>query len=93
MLALWAVAAAPPALAATMAGALDWTGITDSHGVPLGAYYLSVVGTGEAITEAGPGLSADPSTWVQLADTCGHQRGRPPNGGQLRCRPRPRCTS
>ena len=78
VLSLWAVAAAPPALAATMAGALDWTGITDSHGVPLGAYYLSVVGTGEAITEAGPGLSADPSTWAQwlthaVTSAVGHQ--------------------
>jgi len=65
LLALWAVVAAPPALAATMAGALGWTGITDSHGVPLGAYYLSVVSTSEAITGAGPGLSVDPSSWAR----------------------------
>lgn len=65
LLALWSVVAAPPAVAATMAGALGWTGITDSHGVPLGAYYLSVVSTSEAITQAGPGLSADPSSWAQ----------------------------
>jgi hypothetical protein len=48
-----------------MAGTLDWTGITDSHGVPLGAYYLSTVGTSEAITEAGPGVGADPSSWLR----------------------------
>ncbi|MBB3606423.1 uncharacterized protein YggT (Ycf19 family) [Mycolicibacterium sp. BK556] len=64
LLAVWAVVAAPPAVAATMAGALGWTGVTDSHGVPLGAYYLSVVSTTEAITQAGPGLSADPSSWA-----------------------------
>lgn len=65
LLAVWAVVAAPPAVAATMAGALGWTGVTDSHGVPLGAYYLSVVSTTEAITKAGPGLTADPSSWAQ----------------------------
>ena len=54
--ALWSVTAAPPAFAATMAGTLNWTRITDSHGVPLGTYYLSTVGTSEAITEAGPGV-------------------------------------
>ncbi|TDO06477.1 hypothetical protein EV580_6568 [Mycobacterium sp. BK086] len=64
LLALWSVVAAPPAVAATMAAALGWTGITDSHGVPLGAYYLSVVSTSEAITQAGLGLSADPSSWA-----------------------------
>jgi hypothetical protein len=62
--ALWSVTAAPPAFAATMAGTLNWTGITDSHGVPLGAYYLSTVGTSEAITEAGPGVGADPTSWM-----------------------------
>jgi hypothetical protein len=65
LLAVWSVVAAPPAVAATMAGALGWTGITDSHGVPLGAYYLSVVSTSEAITQAGPGLTADPSSWAR----------------------------
>src|ERR1700694_5777514 len=65
VLALWSVVAAPPALASTMVGALNWTGITDSHGVPLGAYYLSVVSTSEAIPQAGPGLSIDPSSWAR----------------------------
>jgi hypothetical protein len=62
--ALWSVTAAPPAFAASMAGTLNWTGITDSHGVPLGAYYLSTVGTSEAITEAGPSVGTDPSSWM-----------------------------
>lgn len=60
-----AIGAAPPASASTLAGALNWTGVTDSHGVPVGSYYLSVVSTSEAITKAGPGLSADPSSWAR----------------------------
>lgn len=67
VLALWSVAAAPPAFASTMAGALNWTGITDSHGVPVGSYYLSVVSTREAITQAGPDLSLDPTSWFRWA--------------------------
>lgn len=64
-LAAAALGAAPPAAASTLAGALNWTGVTDSHGVPVGNYYLSVVSTSEAITKAGPGLSADPSSWAR----------------------------
>ena len=45
--------------------AMAWTGTTDSHGVPIGAYYLSTVSTAEAITEAGPDLSLNPNSWVQ----------------------------
>jgi hypothetical protein len=51
----WLIAAAPPAAASTLAVALSWTGLHDTQGVPLGAYYLSVVDTGEAITNRGPG--------------------------------------
>ena len=65
-LAIWAVAAAPRAVAATMNSALNWTGITDSAGVPIGAYYLSTVDTLEAITDGGPDVSlTDPSSWIQ----------------------------
>jgi len=65
LLALWSVVAAPPALASTMAGALDWAGLADSHGIPPGAYYLSVASTTEVISKAGPHLSAkDPSSWM-----------------------------
>ena len=60
-----ALGAAPPAAASTLAGALNWTGVTDSHGVPVGSYYLSVVSTSEAITKAGPSLSVDPSSWAR----------------------------
>jgi hypothetical protein len=65
VLGTWSVMAGPPAAASTLAGALNWTGIADSHGVPIGNYYLSVVSTSEAITKAGPGLSADPSSWAR----------------------------
>jgi hypothetical protein len=64
-LAAAALGDAPPAAASTLAGALNWTGVTDSHGVPVGNYYLSVVSTTEAITEAGPGLSIEPSSWAR----------------------------
>ncbi|MDV6979272.1 hypothetical protein [Mycobacterium intracellulare] len=64
-LAAAALTGAPPAAASTLAGALNWTGVTDSHGVPVGSYYLSVVSTSEAITKAGPGLSVDPSSWAR----------------------------
>lgn len=64
-LATAAIGAAPPAAASTLAGALNWTGVTDSHGVPVGSYYLSVVSTSEAITKAGPGLGVDPSSWAR----------------------------
>lgn len=65
VLATWSVMAAPPAAASTLAGALNWTGVTDSHGVPVGNFYLSVVSTSEAITKAGPQLSADPTSWTR----------------------------
>ena len=64
ILTLWAVLTAPKALAYPVINAMAWTGVTDSHGVPLGAYYLSTVSTAEAITEAGPDLSLDPNSWV-----------------------------
>ena len=71
---MWALAAAPPALASTMAGALNWTGITDSYGVPVGAYFLSTVDTMEAITEGGPDVNVvDPGCWVRW----GHTRSPP----------------
>lgn len=65
ILGLWSVVAAPPAFASTMAGVLNWTGIADSYGVPLGSYYLSVVSTREAIMEAGPDLSLNPTSWAR----------------------------
>jgi hypothetical protein len=65
MLGMCSVVAAPPAAASTLAGALNWTGITDSQGVPIGDFYLSVVSSSEAITKAGPHISADPTSWAR----------------------------
>lgn len=66
VLALWAVIAAPRAAASTMSAALNWTGITDTDGVPVGAYFLSTVDTMEALTESGPDVSVvDPGSWVR----------------------------
>lgn len=66
LLALWSLIAAPRATAATMSAALNWTGITDSYGVPVGAYYLSTVDTMEALTKGGPDVSVvDPGSWVR----------------------------
>lgn len=65
-LAIWALLAAPRATAATMAAALNWTGITDSYGVPVGAYFLSTVDTMEALTKGGPDVSVvDPGSWMR----------------------------
>ncbi|ULN44736.1 hypothetical protein MI149_30035 (plasmid) [Mycolicibacterium crocinum] len=65
-LALWALITAPRATAATMAAALNWTGITDTYAVPIGAYFLSTVDTMEALTEGGPDVSVvDPGSWVK----------------------------
>jgi hypothetical protein len=65
-LALWGLITAPRATAATMAAALNWTGITDSYGVPIGAYFLSTVDTMEALTEGGPDISVvDPGSWMR----------------------------
>ena len=37
------VALAPPAFASTNAEALNWTGVKDDQGVPLGNYYLASI--------------------------------------------------
>lgn len=65
LLMTWALVSAPQAAASTLTGALNWTGVTDSHGVPVGNYYLSVVTTSEAISKAGPELTADPASWTR----------------------------
>lgn len=62
--ALWSVIAAPPAFAASLASAMNWTGITDSTGAPLGDYYLSVISTSEAISNTTDDLGFNPGTWI-----------------------------
>lgn len=65
LLAVWAVITAPRAAAAPALALLNFTGLTDSRGVPLAAYYLSTVSAAEAIMEAGPDLSINPDSWVR----------------------------
>jgi hypothetical protein len=64
-LALAAVWAAPRAAASTNAAVLNWTGLTDSYGVPIGDYFLALASVPEQITQAGPGVGWDPASWAQ----------------------------
>ena len=57
--------AAPRAAASTNAAVLNWTGLTDSYGVPIGDYCLALASVPEQITQAGPGIGWDPASWAQ----------------------------
>lgn len=61
--AVWAVVSAPTAAAAGMSSTLSWTGLHDSYGVPVGAYFVSVVPMAEAVRAQGPDFDADPDSW------------------------------
>ena len=43
VVALLATVAAPPAFASSNAAALNWTGVKDAEGVPIGNYYLAAI--------------------------------------------------
>ncbi|MBP1823180.1 hypothetical protein [Mycobacterium sp. OAE908] len=59
-----AVCTAPTAGASTNAVVLNWTGLHDSYGVPVGDYYLSLASVRDQLIAAGPQGSAwDPATW------------------------------
>ncbi len=60
---LFAVISAPRAAADTLNGALSWTGLHDSYGIPIGAYFVSVVPMTEAISSQGPSFGVNPDTW------------------------------
>ncbi len=60
---LAAVMMAPRAAADSLTGALGWTGLHDSYGLPIGAYFVSLVPMTEAITAQGPSFGVDPDTW------------------------------
>src|SRR5271163_3154424 len=64
-LALLAVWAAPRASASTNATVLNWTGLKDSYGVPIGDYYLAIASIPEQISQAGPGVNWDPASWAR----------------------------
>jgi hypothetical protein len=63
-LAVFAVCAAPQASASSNAVVLNWTGLQDTYGVPIGDYYLSLASAAEQITQAGPGVSWKPGSWT-----------------------------
>jgi hypothetical protein len=59
-----AVGAAPEAAASTNAVVLNWTGLRDSYGVPVGDLYLSLASLRDQLTQTGPDASMiDPTTW------------------------------
>ena len=64
VLAVTATVAAPTASASTNAMVLNWTGLKDTYGVPLGNYYLSLPTIREQITQAGPDIGWTPDSWM-----------------------------
>jgi hypothetical protein len=58
-----ALATAAPAGAAPNAALLDWTGLADTDGVPIGSYYLALASLPDEISSAATGFSANPASW------------------------------
>lgn len=59
-----AVTLAPGASASTNAAMLNWTGLHDNYGVPIGDFYLSVASLPDQIIHGGPDAQAyDPTSW------------------------------
>ncbi len=71
VLSAWAVATAPAAAASTGAAVLGWTGLHDTHGVPLKDMFLSVVSTSEAMTNNGQEVDWNPISWMKWLDQAG----------------------
>ncbi|WP_431241045.1 hypothetical protein ACQ86B_28505 (plasmid) [Mycolicibacterium aichiense] len=64
VLSCWAVGAAPDAAASSNAVVLNWTGLHDTYGVPVGDMYLSLANLRDQLTQTGPDASmVDPTTW------------------------------
>ncbi|GAB4986179.1 hypothetical protein MAHJHV58_06410 [Mycobacterium avium subsp. hominissuis] len=64
MLSCFAVGTAPDAAASTNAVVLNWTGLHDTYGVPVGDLYLSLASLRDQLTQTGPDASMlDPTTW------------------------------
>ena len=60
-----AVCTAPAAAASTNAAVLNWTGLHDNDGVPIGDFYLSLASIPDQITQGGPDAQVwDPTTWA-----------------------------
>ncbi|MBV8928131.1 MAG: hypothetical protein JO152_03270, partial [Mycobacteriaceae bacterium] len=64
VLAIMAVCVAPRASASSNAVVLNWTGLKDSYGVPIGDYYLSLASIPEQIGQAGPAVDWNPASWM-----------------------------
>src|SRR5258707_7088714 len=64
VLAAVAVCAAPRAVAASNSMVLDWTGLRDSYGVPIGDYYLAIASVRDQIAAAAPDITWNPDTWM-----------------------------
>lgn len=67
LLAMVATALAQPAFAASNAGALDWTGVKDAEGVPIGSYYLAATQSYWKTREASPPVNWNPESWLEYA--------------------------
>ncbi|TXI56457.1 hypothetical protein [Mycolicibacterium mageritense] len=72
-------ALAPPAFASSNAEALNWTGIKDDQGVPLGSYYLATIDIYQAAKDSAPDVSWNPGTWGEWLVSMGSSMG----GGAL----------
>jgi hypothetical protein len=65
LLAATAVGTAPAATAATNAVVLNWTGLHDTSGVPVGDFYLSLASIQDQLIGGGPDARVwDPTTWA-----------------------------
>ncbi|WP_333890669.1 hypothetical protein [Mycolicibacterium gadium] len=73
------VAMAPPAFASSNAEALNWTGVKDDQGVPLGNYYLASIDIYESAKQSAPDLTWNPSSWFDWLGSMGSTMG----GGAL----------
>lgn len=64
LLATIAVTLAPDASASTNGAVLNWTGLHDNYGVPIGDFYLSLASIPDQIAQGGPDAQAwDPTSW------------------------------
>ena len=65
LLAATATGTAPGATAATNAVVLNWIGLHDNYGVPIGDFYLALASIQDQLTQGGPdGQVWDPTTWA-----------------------------
>jgi|SRR5271166_885513 len=68
VVALLATVAAPPAFASSNAAALNWTGVKDAEGVPIGNYYLAAINLSKQAKDSAPEVTVNPATWFDWLD-------------------------